>query len=52
MTKPRPPLDVVEQLVAKHRGDCTRPCDACELAAEVVALLRWLSLLSLREPKP
>lgn len=48
--KSRPSLDVVEQLVAKHQGECPQPCDGCELAAEVVALLRLLRMVT--EPKP
>jgi len=40
--RPRPGLDVVARLVMKHRGNCPQPCDGCELAAEVVGLLRVL----------
>jgi hypothetical protein len=48
--KARPSLDVVERLVIKHRGDCAQPCDACDLAAEVIALLRLMRFVT--EPEP
>lgn len=44
--KPRPSLDLLEQLVEKHRGNCPQPCDACDLAAEVVALLGLLRFVT------
>jgi hypothetical protein len=44
--KPRPSLDEVERLLAKHQGDCEQPCDGCELAAEVAVLLRLLRMVS------
>lgn len=50
LTKPRPSLVRVEELCAKHNGTCTQPCDACDLAGEVAALLRLLQMFAESEP--
>lgn len=45
--RPRPNLDVLERLVFKHDGmKCDQPCDGCELAAEVIALLRLVRFVT------
>lgn len=47
--KPRPSLAEVERLVDKHKGGCKQPCDGCDLAAEVVALLRLMRFVTAPE---
>lgn len=46
----RPSLDRVEQLCVTHNGTCVQPCDGCDLAAEVTALLRLLRIATESEP--
>lgn len=48
--KPRPSLTRVEELCAKHAGTCTQPCESCDLAGEVAALLRLLRIVAESEP--
>lgn len=50
MTRRRPSLDRLEGLLRAHSGECvarpgSAPCDACDLAAEVVAVHRLRAML-------
>jgi hypothetical protein len=49
--KPRPSLDTLERLVGKHQGECSQPCDGCDLASEVVSLLRVLRVVTELPPE-